>query len=137
MPSFLTIWRRNLCSASGAIAGAIVGLVMGLYLLQPAPLPLSHLDVLAISTILGLLAWLALLMIVGLWQHYGIANIAFSSLVNSLITALLTVFVTNKVQIAVLAVWIGILIGTIVGALLCWLCSVSPRRIPGVDHGLR
>jgi hypothetical protein len=137
MPTFLTIWRRSLCAVTGAIAGAIVGLVMGLYLLQQTPPAIPLPGVFAVGAILGIAAWLAVLIIVGLWQHYGIANIALPSLVTSLITAVLTVLVTSRVQVPVLAVWFGIVIGTLVGALLCWLCRGRLLSTGGADYAMR
>lgn len=129
MPTFLTIWRRSLCAASGAIAGGIVGLLVGLFqAAMPGVIPLP--DVVRAALILGLFAWLVILLIVGVWLHYGAGAIALSSLVTTLLTSLLTVYLANKIQLPVLAVWIGILVGTLVGYLLCRVCG-EPRYAVG------
>ena len=129
MPTFLTIWRRSLCAASGAIAGGIVGLLVGLFqVAMPGVIPLA--DVVRAALILGLFAWLVILLIVGVWLHYGVGAIALSSLVTTFLTSLLTVFLANKIQIPPLAVWIGILVGTLVGYALCRLCG-EPKYASG------
>lgn len=122
MPTFLSIWSRNLCAASGAIAGGLVGLLVGLFQLQP-PGVIPSADVVRVALILGIFAWLVVLLIVGLWLHYGVGPIALQSLVTTLLTSLLTVYLANKVHLPPLSVWIGILIGTLVGWLLCRFCG--------------
>jgi hypothetical protein len=129
MPTFLTIWRRSLCAVSGAIAGGIVGLLVGLFqAAMPGVIPLA--DVIRAALILGLFAWLVILLIVGVWLHYGVGAIALSSLVTTFLTSLLTVYLANKIQLPVLATWIGILVGTLVGYALCRLCG-EPKYAVG------
>jgi hypothetical protein len=123
MPTFLTIWRRSLCAVTGAIAGGIVGMIVGLF--QAAmPVVLAMPEILRLTLILGGFAWLVILLIVGVWLHYGAVAIALPSLITTLITAFLTVYLANKLQVALLAVWLGLVVGTLVGLLLCRLCRM-------------
>lgn len=138
MNSIWTIWRRSVCAVGGAMAGGITGLLFGLIQLgDPATAaPLS----VAIPTgiLLGLLGWFVILLVIGLWLHYGARSIALQSLVTSLITAVLTTIISNQLGQPILDAWIGLLVGTIVGAALCALCGM--RQAPmtgGDDHGLR
>lgn len=136
MPTFLTIWRRSLCAVSGAIAGGFIGLIIGLAQAQ-SPLVLTMSQVVQAAVILGLLAWLVLLLIVGVWLHYGVSAIGLPSLVTSLLTSLLTVYLANKVQISLLAVFIGLLAGTLVGFALCRLCGAPKYAEGGPYYGMR
>ena len=129
MPTFLTIWRRSLCAVTGAIAGGLVGLIVGLFQ-STMPAVLTMPEILRVTLILGLFAWLAILLIVGVWVRYGAIAIALPSLITTFITAFLTVYLANKLQVPVLAVWLGLIVGTLVGLLLCRLC-----RMPSYSTG--
>ncbi|MBS0447625.1 MAG: hypothetical protein JSR59_16910 [Proteobacteria bacterium] len=123
MPPFLTIWRHSLCAVTGAIAGGFAGMSFGIAQLQQPALPLT--DAIEVGILLGLVAWVFILMVEGLWLHYGSA-VVWPSLITSLSSAVLTVVIANAVALPVLSVWIGILFGTVVGALLCRLCGERP-----------
>ena len=89
------------------------------------------------GSILAIVAWIAILVVIGLWLHYGVPAIAWQSLVTSWITAILTVYVCDKVHLALLAVWIGLLIGTLIGALLCRLCKSRLGTTGGTSYAMR
>jgi len=128
MLPILTIWHRSLCAVTGAIAGGFAGMLFGFaQLQQPA---LTPTDAVKVGILLGLVAWVFILMVEALWLHYG-AAVVWPSLVTSLLSAILTVVVANAVAVPVLSVWIGLLFGTLVGALLCRLCGerVDPRGV--------
>ena len=130
MPPILTLWRHSLCAVTGAIAGGFAGMLLGIAQLHQPALLLA--DAVKVGILLGLVAWVFILMVEGLWLHYGSA-IVWPSLVTSLLSAVLTVVIANAVALPVLSVWLGILVGTLVGALLCRLCgersgSLGARR---------
>ena len=137
MPTWMLIWRRSLCAVSGAIAGVIVGFIFGLFQIQTPVPALALPDVVRVSLMLGIAAWIATLVIVGIWARYGIAAIFLPSLVNALVTSLLTVYIANSVRMPILALWIGMLVGTLVGALLCRLCGNRLRAAGGPQYGMR
>ena len=136
MGSFLGIWRRSVCAASGAIAGGLAGFLFGLLLVDQPGIALSLADIVLMGALLGILGWVAILVVVGLWLHYGPSAIAAPAFVNALLTSILTVAIDAWLRVAVLCVFVGLLVGTLVGALLCSLCA--PRREKGVaTHAVR
>jgi hypothetical protein len=135
MSSIWTIWRRSLCAVSGAIAGGITGLLFGLAQLSSGKIAMTAAAETGI--VLGFIAWIAILVVVGLWLHYGPRVIALPSLITSLVTAVLTVFIGNQLSIPILDVWIGLLVGTVVGAIFCRLCPTRQALSGGDDNGVR
>jgi hypothetical protein len=121
--TFWSIWRRSICAASGAMAGGIAGMLFGFAQLGRQRIPLQTAAAINTGLLLGGVGWLAVLVVVGLWLHYGIRTIALPSLFTSLLTGILTVLIALHVWLAFLDVWIGLLVGTIVGAGLCRLCG--------------
>jgi hypothetical protein len=118
----LPIWRRSLCAVSGAIAGGIAGTVMGLILSDPG-FTLTVAESLRVGLLLGAVGWVVLLVVIGLWFHYGVAQVAWPALANSMITCVLTVFACRALNIPYLDTILGVLMGTLVGYLLCLLCG--------------
>lgn len=80
-------------------------------------------DTFKIAIILSLLGWLVVLVVVGVWRHYGILAIALPGLITAFLAAFLTVIVSNSAQIPVLSPLIGLLIGILVGVVLCRFCQ--------------
>lgn len=124
--------RFSFCAKSGAIVGVIAGFLFGLLQLALEEEALSSgnpvhaltgQELVLIGLALGLLGWIALLMMVGVWLRYGAAAIAWPAFVNSLITALLTVLVNDRLNLPSVAGLIGLAVGLIVGTLLCLLCD--------------
>lgn len=122
MTSFIAIWRHNLCAVTGAIAGGLTGMVFGLLLISNAGAPIAASELLAIALLLAFVAWLMVLLVVGVWLHYGLTAVAAPALVTTVITALITVAIAYAVKFPYLATLIGLAVGTLVGALLCRLC---------------
>ncbi len=118
----LPIWRRSLCAVSGAIAGGLAGTVMGLVQADKS-FTLTAAEAFRVGLLLGAAGWVVLLIVIGLWFHYGLAQVAWPALVNTMITCILTVFVCRALHIPYLDTIIGVLIGTLVGYLLCLLCG--------------
>ena len=116
--------KLSYCSRSGALAGLVAGFFCALALLQLAETPVSipAADLFKGGLALGLLAWVVLLLVVGVWLRYGLRQVALFALIISVITAVFTVFINYAIQIPVLAVPIGLLVGILVGLLLCWFC---------------
>ncbi|WP_436294722.1 hypothetical protein [Variovorax sp. LjRoot178] len=135
MGNILTIWWRSLCAASGAIAGGTAGFLFGLaQMLSTTPLSIS--DAIQVGILLGLFAWVALLLLIGIWLHYGVRGIALPALITSLLSAVLTVMISTRFPHPLADLWIGLLVGTIVGAALCALCGMGHTPTRG-DRGLR
>ncbi len=119
----IPIWRRSLCAVSGAIVGGLSGMILGFIFAQPVSPTLSPSEMVKASLIFALLGWIAVLVFLGAWLHYGFSQIAGPALLNALITAFVTVFVCNKIHIAVICTLLGLLIGTLIGWILCILCT--------------
>jgi hypothetical protein len=137
MGNILTIWWRSLCAASGAIAGGTAGLLFGLAY-RLSTVPISTADGVQAGVVLGLFGWVVLLLLIGVWLHYGVRAIALPALVTSLLSAVLTVLISMRYPPSPLAdLWIGLLVGTLVGAALCALCGMSQTPKRGDDRGLR
>lgn len=133
----LSIWRRSICAASGALAGGIAGMLFGFTQLGRQRFPIPAMIAINTGLLLGAVGWVAILIVVGLWLHYGLRTIALPALFTSLVTAVLTVLIAIQLWIAFLDVWIGLLVGTIVGAVLCRLCGRRFVAAEGANHGLR
>ena len=122
--------RLSFCALNGALIGAVVGFLFGLLQVEHTQ-PLSLPEVLATGSMLGLVGWIFVLVVVGMWLHYGSSVIFWPALVNALLTGLLTAWVNNVVRNQVLATLIGILVGLLIGTLLCRFCGRDQR---GVTH---
>ena len=127
--------KLSLCALVGGLVGAITGFFFSLFQLQNPGLVLTVLQVLAMGIELGLLGWLFVLLVVGVWLHYGAGSIAFQALVNALLTSILVVFFNNLLQLPAVAVPIGMLIGILVGYLLCILCGRYDQENLRKHHG--
>lgn len=123
MPFTLPIWRRSICAVAGAMAGSLAGMVMGLLQSEMPPGVMSAADAWKASFALSVTGWVVILIVLGLWLHYGVSQIAWPALANSLLSATFTVFVCRALHIAFLDTILGLLIGTLIGYLLCLLCG--------------
>jgi uncharacterized membrane protein YeaQ/YmgE (transglycosylase-associated protein family) len=119
----LPIWSRSLCAAAGAMVGGFAGVVMGLLLSPPHAFTLTASETWKAGLLLGLVGWVILLIVFGLWLHYGMSQIAGPSLLNALLSAVLTVWVCRALHVPILDTLIGLLVGTLVGWILCQLCG--------------
>jgi hypothetical protein len=113
---------------SGAIAGAIVGGIFGLlYLLARSPrLPTSVVWGMAFG--LSLFAWLAVLIIVGVFGNYGIVNVAPRALVTCILAGVITVWVIYAAHAGGYGTLFGWIIGYLIGRFLCRACADMQRR---------
>jgi hypothetical protein len=123
MAYLVPIWRRSLCAVTGAIVGGFTGMIMQLLQSPLHPPLLTISEVLKIGLILGLAGWLGMLVVLAVWLHYRLSQIAGPALVNSLLSAILTVFVSNIFRYSIIDTVLGIFIGTVVGWLLCLACG--------------
>jgi hypothetical protein len=116
------------CAKIGAMIGLIVGTMMSLLLaFQPGvTFPASTLW--AICALTGVVALVAVLLIVGVWLHYGAGAIFAPVLVNAAFTTILTVWITYKLQKPYLSALVGLVIGVVVGTLLCRACDLPTKR---------
>jgi len=119
------------------MAGGITGLLFGLVQLGGPGAVFPVIEAAKTGILLGLVAWVVILVVVGLWLHYGLRPIALPALLNALVAAVLTVLIASPLRIPLLDVWIGLLVGTLVGATLCRLCGTRQTLAGGDSHGLR
>jgi len=110
------------CSLAGGLAGVITGFVFSLFQVQNPTIVLTLQEVLLIAVVLGLVAWLFLLLVIGVWLKYGVGAIALQTFVTALLTAIATVYLNNIIKLPYLAVILGWLVGILIGYLLCLFC---------------
>ncbi len=125
----------NWCSLTGALVGAIAGFFFSLFQLQNPSLILIPSEILIIGILLGFVGWLFVLLVVGMWLHYGVRSISLQAFLNSMLTAIFTVYINNLIQIPAVAVIVGMIVGIIIGYLLCLLCRRYEHNRRGVSHG--
>jgi hypothetical protein len=118
--------KLSFCALIGAIVGAIVGFLTGLLQVEHVA-PLTLAEVLQVGFVLGLVGWIFVLVVVGMWLHYGTSVVFWPALLNALITGLLTVWINNIIRNQVLAALIGLFVGLLVGTLLCLWCNRDRR----------
>jgi ABC-type antimicrobial peptide transport system permease subunit len=85
------------------------------------------------SLLLALVGWVTVLVMFGLWLHYGIVQIALPAAVNAVLTSFLTMWLNLLIQLPWLATLIGLLVGILVGLILCQFCrpiSKATGRLP-------
>jgi hypothetical protein len=117
------------CSLAGGLAGVITGFIFSLFQVQNPTIVLTLQEVLLIAVVLALVAWLFLLLVIGIWLKYGVGPIALQTFVTALLTAIATVYLNNIIKLPYLAVILGWLIGILIGYLLCLFCR---RYSPGL-----
>jgi hypothetical protein len=129
----LLFGRLSFCALMGALIGALAGFLFSALMEEHPGYVFSTMELLQITLPLVVICWLVVLLIVGVWLHYGVAAIAWPLLLNAFLTVLLTLWANNLIQMPVLAGLIGLLIGILVGSFLCRFCE----RLPGVKvtHG--
>jgi hypothetical protein len=117
------IARSGVCSVSGAIAGAFVGGVFGLvYSLTGSP-PVPGFSLLwEIAVGLSVVAWLIVLVVVGILGNYGVLRIAVQAFVTSMVTGVLTVWLIYGLNAGLYGMLLGWLLGFAVGRALCSMC---------------
>lgn len=116
--------RAGICAVTGAIAGAIVGGLFGMaHALAGSPPPPAPLLLWQIAIGLSIVAWLLVLLIVGVFGNYGVVTIAARALVTSLVTGILTVWLIALLRAGVYGMLLGWLVGFLVGRLFCAMCS--------------
>ena len=117
------------CSLAGGVAGIITGFVFSLFQVQNPTIVLTIQQILQIAAILGLISWLFLLLVIGVWLKYGIPSIALQTFVTAFLTAFFTVYLSNVINLPYLTVILGWLVGILIGYLLCLFCR---RYFPGL-----
>lgn len=120
---FRYMTTQGICAVSGAIAGAFVGGVFGLVEFVTANFPLSHLTLLIVAVGLSLIAWLVVLIIVGVFGNYGVRAIASRSFVTTGVTGFLTVLLVYTSHAGLAGMLLGWIVGFLVGKMLCALCA--------------
>ncbi len=136
MNSIFSIWRRSICALAGGFCGGVAGALLGLYQAADPAFRLSGPEVWQMGLLLALVAWIGVLVVIGLWLHYGLRATALPALVTAVIVSIITVAIANKVHVPPLTVWIGLIVGTLIGAALCAFCRL--RYTPaGAANGMR
>jgi hypothetical protein len=131
----LIFGKLPFCSLVGAMIGIVAGTLLGLS--QPAlgavmP-PLN--EVFTNSLLLALVGWITVVIVFGVWLHYGIAAIAPPAAVNAIITAFLTTWLDLKVHHPSISPLLGMLVGILVGLLLCQFCRPVSRATGRQNNG--
>src|SRR5947208_11702479 len=103
--------RLPWCSLAGGLAGVITGFIFSLFQVQNPTIVLTVQEVLLVAVVLGLVAWLFVLLVIGVWLKYGAGTIALQTFVTALLTALATVYLNNIIKLPYLAVILGWLAG--------------------------
>lgn len=129
----LLFGKLSFCAVNGALVGALAGFLFGAHLLEHPSHTLTPAEILQVALILMIVCWLVVLVIVGLWLHYGASAIAWPLLLNALLTVVLTVWLNNMIRIPEIAALIGLLAGILVGTVLCRFCGRFPGRT--APHG--
>ena len=119
--------KLGVCALNGALVGALAGFLCGALLEEHAAHVPTTAELLQIVALLTITCWLVVLLIVGLWLHYGASAIAWPLLLNAFVTVLLTVWLNNIIRIPEIAGLIGLLVGILVGFVLCRFCGRLPN----------
>ena len=119
--------KLGVCALNGALVGALAGFLYGAVLEEHATHIPTTAELLQMVALLTITCWLVVLLIVGLWLHYGASAIALPLLLNAFVTVLLTVWINNQILIPEIAGLIGLLVGILVGFVLCRFCGRLPK----------
>jgi hypothetical protein len=117
------------CALAGGLAGIIVGYPYSFFQVQNPTTLLTLQEVVLLAVVLGLVAWLFLLLTIGILLKYALSSIALQTFFTALLTAFLTIYVNNIINLPFLTVIFGMIIGILIGYLLCLLCR---RYRPGL-----
>jgi hypothetical protein len=131
----LLFGKLPFCSVVGGLIGVIVGTLMGLseHVLAPTVPPVAV--IFTNSLLPALAAWIVVMIVVGVWLHYGLAQIAVPAAVNAVITSFLTVWLNLIIQLPWLATLLGLLIGILVGLILCQFCRPVSKAAGRLSNG--
>ena len=112
------------------LASAVLGWVSSVRSWLNRPAVENHeVSRISVAVVLGLIAWLFLLLVIGVWLKYGIGSIALQTFVTAFLTAFFTVYLSNIINLPYLTVILGWLVGILIGYLLCLFCR---RYFPGL-----
>jgi hypothetical protein len=106
-------------------------MIIGLMILELSQPTLSGVEALRIGLLLGFVGWAIVLLVIGLWLHYGVRDIALFALGSSVLAAVLSTYACLALDTPVLFPVVGLIIGLLIGSLLCWFCS---RRFTELGH---
>ena len=123
------IATSGVCAVSGAIAGSFVGGLFGLVeavTIGAPSMPMALLLEIALG--LSLVAWVVVLLIVGVFGNYGAVAIAIKALATCLIAGLLSVVLIHFAHAGLFGMLLGWVVGFLVGKFLCAACSASQRK---------
>ena len=127
--------RLPFCAKIGAIAGAVAGALMGMAMGAIVPGGLTPAGIFEAAGMLAVAGWVTVLVLVGVWLRYGLAQLWAPAALNALLTALLTVWINNVVRMPWAATLLGILSGVLVGLILCRLCGPWGAVGKGAQQG--
>lgn len=120
----LTTWLDGLgpCASCGAIAGALTGFVLGFtqWGMSWRPLPI-HIA-LDLGILLGLFAFLAIVLFIGVLGNFGVQRLVWPALFTSVLVSVLVVLIMNRLDAKLFGTLLGWTIGLIVGRALCYAC---------------
>jgi hypothetical protein len=122
------ISNSGICAVSGSIAGAFVGGVFGLLQVATGYPTLTRAGFLLVAIALVLVAWLLVLVIVGVFGNYGVLTNAGQSLVTTGFTGTITALLIQATHAGLAGMLLGWLVGFAVGKLLCRMCVATEKR---------
>lgn len=126
--------RLPICGKAGVLVGWIAGILYSLHQSHTASAaPTTPSLVLALLLITAT-AWVASVVIVGIWLRRGVSAVLAPLLVNSFATTAVTILVATLVAWAPATAWIGLVSGLVVGLALCRFCTVRDPTIAEVEH---
>src|SRR6266571_4026975 len=123
--------RLPFCSMPGAGVGAFAGVVLGIVMVQEPGLAVTFGQLVVIGAILGVVGFLMVLLLLGVWLHYGVAAIALPAFVNAILTGVLSVLIVHALRVPAIAAFLGAAVGAAIGAVLCGLCPWLSRGSVG------
>ena len=111
------------CALCGAIAGALTGFIFGL---AQWGIPGNRLSIYVgvnVGITLGLLAFLAIVLFIGVLGNFGVQRLVWPALFTSILVSVLVVLIVNWINAQVFGTLLGWIVGLIVGRALCYACA--------------
>jgi hypothetical protein len=123
------ISTAGVCAVTGSIAGALVGGLYGLFAFVSGNMPLTASSIIETAIGLSLLAWVAVLLIVGVLGDYGAVAIAGQALVTCVLTGVATVELIHALHAGLFGMLLGWIVGFLIGKALCAFCGMTQRGV--------
>lgn len=121
--------KLGTCAIAGFIAGSFAGFILWVYYTFNGPLTnLSSLQIVQLSLLLTLIAWLVILFGFIILARVSFLSVWYQTLFNAFLTCLLTLIIVYKLNLWVIAYLVGMIIGILVGLLLCYINGLLKKN---------